>query len=173
MTGDHRRIVEGADLDQAFLGDQPVDLALGLVLTGAVDAHLGAELADALDLDRRHQRRHANNHPNSQDPAGMGQTAAMIAGRHTNHARRLGAAGNWLGIGRAAQFEGAGRLQAFQFEPNFTAQPVTQRMGADQRGAGDGASDAPMGGENIRLADAAPGLTHRRSLRPGRRQLTA
>ena len=55
LAGDDVRMVEGRDVDQAFVRDQPVDLALRVVLALADDADRGAERVDGRHLVGRHQ----------------------------------------------------------------------------------------------------------------------
>ena len=94
-----------------LLGDQPVDLALGLVLRGADDPDLRPQRLDALDLVARHQARHADDAASAGLLCGIGEAAAVVAGRDADHAFGL-----LLGrerqhrVGGAAQLEAAGDL---------------------------------------------------------------
>src|SRR3546814_7731330 len=53
-------MVEGRQRDHALLGDQAVDLDLGVVLRQPDDARLGPQRLDGGHLVARHQRRHAD-----------------------------------------------------------------------------------------------------------------
>ena len=60
LAGDDGRMIEGRHIGHAVLGNQPVDLDLGLVLRPADDPGLGAQRGDGIELVARHQRRHAD-----------------------------------------------------------------------------------------------------------------
>jgi hypothetical protein len=125
LAGDDRRIVKGRNLGQAAFADQPIHLALGLVLAAAQDSDLGTFRSDSRPLVRRHEPGHADRAGDTQAARHEGDGAAMVAGGDRDHA-----AGPLLAvelekrIGRAPELEAAGWLQILRLGKDFPAERV-------------------------------------------------
>ena len=86
LSRDHIGMIERRQHHHALLGDQAVDLDLGVVLGLTDDAHLGTQGLDPRHLVVRHQRGHADDAARAGGLGGMGEAAAVVAGGNTDDA---------------------------------------------------------------------------------------
>ena len=138
LAGDDVGMVEGRQLDPALLGDEPVDLGLGIVLARADHPHLGPKGFDRRHLDRRHQPRQADTGRHAEAGRGIGHRPPVVAGRGADHAPlTLFRAKAGQRVGGTADLEGTDRLCRLQLEQDLTARRRQPGGRNQRRPAGD------------------------------------
>ena len=136
-------VVEGVDEGHGFGVADAAGLGVGLVVVGAVEDDLGAEVAGGGDLDERRGERHDDDGADAALGGVVGDALGVVAGGGGDDA-----AGGLVGseggdaVERAALLEGAGHLQVLELEVDLAAGEAGEDLRVRAGGEVDGAADA-------------------------------
>jgi hypothetical protein len=116
----------------------------------AITPDLGAERLDGVHLDVRHQFRQANHGADAMVARGIGDAAAVIAGRAAGDTAlpRLRRQARQR-VGRAADLEGADRLHGLELQEDLGPGTGGESGRGDERRLDGDALDSIPGGQHV------------------------
>ena len=139
------------DVPVTVLPGQALSVPPGIVVTLAVEDHLGAEVLHRLDLHRVGDGGRADDRAHAELPGGEGHGLAVVAGGSGDHASRaLVLAEAAHQVDSAADLEGPGRVVVLVLHEHARpGQPVQRRVPA-KRGGGQERPDLLGGVKDVR-----------------------